>query len=481
MNKQSAAMIAAGRDSLTVYSLLIDPKYRPNTFHRYLAKVLEKAVAEGRGRIIIQAPPQHGKSELVSRKLPAWILGKHPEWPIIAASYGDDLVALNGGAVRAAVSSLMHRAIFPACDLDPSSTAKTDFRTTSSGNYLGVTIRGGGTGFPAKVFIIDDPFKSRAEAESVTFRKHVQQWYQSVVYPRLAEDAILIVMHTRWHEEDLAGWLQHEHPHEDWQVINLPAIAEENDLLGRKPGDALVPERFSAEALDKKRITVGSREWTALYQGRPQRQGGGVFRKEWLRYYDMKTLMKAVWAMNRYIIIDPARTQKKTSDYTAMLVIGLHVDENYYLVDAVYDRLTLKQRAETVIELHRKWRPLATGYKKTGHEQDIEYLQEAQNRENYRFPVLALAEHGAKEARIERLAPDFESNRWWLPDTLWKTDSEGVARDLIAQFRDEEYQPFPAGRHDDFFDGLSGIKDMPVKWPRLDNRRPRSNHEVLIV
>ncbi|MGF6697625.1 putative phage terminase large subunit-like protein [Paraburkholderia sp. MM5496-R1] len=478
---QTAAMVASGRDSLVVYSLLVDPRYRANRFHRYLARELEKAVAAGHCRIMIFAPPQHGKSEIVSRKLPAWIMGKHPDWPIIGASYGDDLVELNGGSVRGAVSSPMHRAIFPGSVLDPSTTAKANFSTTEGGKYLGVTIRGGGTGFPAKVFIIDDPFKSRAEADSDTFREHVKNWYRSVVYTRLAEDSILIVMHTRWHDDDLAGWLLREHQHEDWHVISLPAIAEEDDELGRKPGEALVPERFSSGALDKKRLAVGSREWLALFQGKPPKKGGGTFLKDWLRYYNAKDVMQAAWMMNRYLVIDPARTQKKNSDYTAMHIIGLHMDSNYYLLDTIYDKLTLKQRAEGVIELHRKWKPAETGYKKTGHEQDIEYLLEAQGRENYRFKVIALSEVGEKNPRIERLAPDFEAERWWFPETMWKTGYDGHPRDLIAQFVNDEYLPFPAGRHDDFFDGLSGIKDMPTKWPSVGPNRTRTKQQVMIV
>ncbi|OLL27458.1 hypothetical protein BTH42_31935 [Burkholderia sp. SRS-W-2-2016] len=476
-----AAQAVAARTNLIVYALLVDPRYRANAFHRYVARALERAVAAGRGRLLIVAPPQHGKSELVSRKLPAWIMGRFPDWPIIAASYGDDLVDLNGGAVRAVLASPMHQTIFGACRLDPSNTAKRDFRTTAGGNYLGVTIRSGGTGFPAKVFIIDDPFRSRADAESPTYRAHVRDWYRSVVYPRLTEDSILIVMHTRWHEDDLAGWLLTDHAQEKWQVINLPALAEDGDPMGRKPGEPLVPERFSAAALDQKRVAVGSREWAALYQGRPQPAGGGTFRRDWLKYYDAGDIQRAVWAMNRYLLVDPARTQKKTSDFTAMLVIGLHVDDNYYLLDALYDRMKLADRPKMLIELHRKWKPLATGYKKTGHEQELEYITEKQNRENYRFPVVALSEAGPKETRIERLAPDFESGRWWLPGTLWKADSEGVVRDLIAQFINEEYLPFQAGRHDDFLDCMSGIKDIGARFPRLRERRPASGNDVLIV
>ncbi|QUO26154.1 terminase family protein [Burkholderia cenocepacia] len=478
---QFVAQAKAARTNLIVYALMTDPRYRANAFHRFLARELEQAVIAGRGRLMIVAPPQHGKSELVSRKLPAWIMGKFPDWPIIAASYGDDLVELNGGAVRSAIASPMHRAIFEHCELDPSNTAKRDFRTTLGGNYLGVTIRSGGTGFPAKVFIIDDPFRSRADAESPTYRAHVRDWYRSVVYPRLSEDSILIIMHTRWHEDDLAGWLMTEHAQERWRVINLPALAEENDLMGRAPGEPLVPERFSANALNQKRVAVGAREWAALYQGRPQPAGGGVFRRDWLRYYDTKDIPRAVWAMNRYLLVDPARTQKKTSDFTAMAVVGLHVDENYYLLDAVYDRLRLAERPKLLMELHRKWKPISTGYKKTGHEQELEYIEERQNRENYRFPVVPLAESGSKEARIERLAPDFEAGRWWLPGTLWKADNEGVARDLIAQFTNEEFMTFPAGRHDDMLDCLSSIKDIGARFPRVRERRASSPTGALIV
>ena len=480
-NNEIMSFVKEARNDLCIYSSLIDPTYQPNRFHRLLARELEAAVEQGYGRIMIFAPPQHGKSEIVSRKFPSWVLGKHPDWPIIAASYGDDLVNLNGQAVRSNIANPLHKLVFPDSELDKSTKAKDYFLTTKRGQYLGVTVRGGGTGFPSRLFIIDDPFKSRAEAESETFRQHVKDWYRSVCYTRLAENSILVIMHTRWHNDDLAGWLLKEHAHENWKIINLPALAEEDDLLGRKVGEPLVPERFSAAELDKKRVAVGSRDWVALYQQRPTEQGGSVFKHNWLRHYDSKTVSKAVWAMNRYLLIDPARTQKKTSDYTAMLVIGLHVDGNYYLLDAVYDRLTLKQRAEKVIELHRKWKPVATGYKKTGFEQDIEYLDELQNNENYRFVVYPLLEKGAKEARIERLAPDFENGRVWLPETLWKTNSAGEVKDVIHQFVEEEYKSFPAGVHDDFFDCLSAIKDVNAKWPRERRVNRSKNSGVLLV
>ncbi len=235
------AFLCEARDNLLAYAILSDPKYVAYRWHRFVARRLEAAVAAGKRRIMIFAPPQHGKSRLVSKILPAWILGKHPDWPIIAASYGIDLAEENGQAVRDQLASPVHAAVFPESRLDGASTAKTHFKTTEDGLYFGTTVRGGATGFPSKVFIIDDPFKSREEAESERVRESTKTWFTSVVYPRLAEDSILILMHTRWHEDDMAGWLLREHPQEEWEVINLPALALENDQLGRVSGEALCP------------------------------------------------------------------------------------------------------------------------------------------------------------------------------------------------------------------------------------------------
>lgn len=250
-------------------------------------------------------------------------------------------------------------------------------------------------------------------------------------------------------------------------MVSLPAIAEENDELGRQPGEALVPERFSAQALDLKRISVGSREWLSLYQQTPPAEGGGEFRREFLKYYDQGQFNERghAWSMNRYILVDPARTLKRTSDYTAMLVIGLGADNNYYLLDAVYDKLNLRERGARLIELHRKWQPLGVGYKKTGFEGDIDYLTEAQSLENYRFPVTPLPDGGDKNGRIRKLLPDFEAGRWWLPGTMWRTGYDFKSQDLIEIFVHTEYLPWPAGRHDDWLDCMAAIKDMPVRWP----------------
>ena len=459
------AFLCEAQDNLLAYSILGDPKYVAYRWHRHVARRLEAAVARGRGRIMVFAPPQHGKSRLVSKQLPPWIFGKHPDWPIIAASYGIDLAEENGQAVRDQLASPVHAAVFPGSRLDGSTTGKTYFKTTEGGLYLGTTIRGGATGFPAKVFIIDDPFKSREEAESERIRESTKTWFTSVVYPRLAEDSILIVMHTRWHEDDLAGWLLREHPQEDWEVINLPALALEGDALGREVGQALCPERFSEDALARKRIVSGSRDWEALYMQRPVAGTGGFFKRAWLREYDSIPITIAR-PMNRYLLVDPAGSKAKKSDFTAAVVVGLNTDGRYYLLDAVRDRLNLRERAAMTIRMHRKWKPHKVGYEKYGKDADIEHLGVAMETENYRFAVLELGGQMSKEARIKRLEPDFENGRWWLPRALPKALNDGTPVDVVERFINEEYLTFPAGVHDDMLDSMARVYDIGAVFPK---------------
>lgn len=464
---ETAGMLAAARDNMLVYAMLTHGKYQPYAWHKFVARKLEAAIERGQARIIIHAPPQHGKTMLISQVMPAFIMGRHPDWPIMAGSYGTDLAEENGQAVRDRIGSAPHAQIFPESRLDAATTAKKHFKTTQGGIYFGTTVRGGGTGFPSKVFIIDDPFKSRDEADSETVRQATKNWYTSVVYPRIAEDSILIVMHTRWHEDDLAGWLMREHPTEDWEHIYLPAIAMANDQMGRQEGEALCPERFSAAALEKKRVAVGSRDWEALFQGRPVAGTGGKLKRAWLRQYEEIPVTIAK-PMNRYIIVDPAGSKGKKNDYTSIVVIGLNIDGNKYLLDAVRDKLSLKERADTLIRMRRKWLPLKVGYEKYGKDSDIEHIQSKQAEINYRFDIVELGGKMAKEARIERLIPDLETGKWWFPTALIRTGADNKPVDVMERFINEEYLPFPAGLHDDMLDAIARIYEpvMEATFPK---------------
>lgn len=455
------APFLAAQDSLMAYAVLQDRAYVPLKWHRYLCERLEAAVARGHGRIMVFAPPQHGKSRMVSTEFPSWVMGKHPDWPIISASYGTDLADRNGQSVRDRISSSVHAAVFPKSRLLPGSTAKTDFQTTNGGQYLGTTVRGGGTGFPSKVFVIDDPFKNREDADSKRVRESVKDWYRSVVYTRLAEHSILVLMHTRWHADDLAGWLMDEHRDEGWEIIELPALAREDDPLGREVDEPLAPERFSHEALQKKRRVLGSREWSALYQQRPVPGEGGFFQYGDLKKYNRQIMQpKTITAMARALIVDPAATKGKRSDYTAMLVVGLHTDDNYYVLDGIRERLSQSERWKALLGLVRKYKPRAVLYKIRRFESDEEYIAEKQEAEQFRFDVTYINEVGPKETRIESLLALFEAHRIYIPHEWHVKPQNADARSYnLTEALTDEHTDFPAAAHDDLYDALSEIKN----------------------
>lgn len=474
--KSVESLARACRDDMLAYFTFVDRNYRVNGFHTSLARQLAPILARGHGRVIISAPPQHGKSEFVSRKLPAYVMGRYPHWDVIAASYGDDLVKLNGAAVRDLVGSAEHAAVFPEATLRSDTTAK-DYFATENGRYLGTTVRGGATGFGARLFVIDDPFKDRVEADSITTQTAVWNWFKSVAYTRLAEDSVLIIMHTRWSENDLVGQALKKLKHEDWLVINLPALAEDNDLMSRKPGEALVPERFSVPALHRIRQTMGGedgRDWLALYQGKPRPDGGGEFKEQWLQYY---TIADGGRGMNKLIVVDPAsgrRGKEADNDYTSMWVIGLGADENFYALDYVRDRLNLAERTDLLFRLHRKWRPNhAVRYEHYGMQADIEHIRGEMERKQYRFKLIEVGGSVDKRNRIRRLIPIFSSGRFFLPNQLWYTTKAGETIDLIHQFREIEYKPFPVGRYYDSMDSLARIAEpnekhdpnLVLTWP----------------
>lgn len=223
------------------------------------------------------------------------------------------------------------------------------------------------------------------------------------------------------------------------------------------------PVLMNREALAKKRRDMGPYTFGAQMLGDPTADRAQGFRDEWVRYYEAGGDFSR---MNKYLLVDPASAKKRDSDYTAMGVIGLGDDDNYYLLDAIRDRLSLPERGDRLFELHRRWKPKNVGYERYGMQGDVEYLRERMGRENYRFPITEVGGQLAKNDRIKRMIPVFEEGRFYLPETLHRTDYEGRRVDLVQAFLNEEYRPFPVGLHDDFFDMLSRLWDIDLVWPK---------------
>jgi len=191
--------------------------------------------------LILLCPPRHGKSLLAAQMFPAWYLGRHPDRFAISASYGQELADDFGRKVRNLVSDPLHRAIFPGCRLSDDSSSMRRFNTTAGGSYYAVGRGGPITGRGAHLLIIDDPIKDREEAQSEAIRHGLHEWYSSVAYTRLQPGAAIVLIQTRWHQDDLAGWLLREHVEEGWEVVSFPAIAERDEGF-RREGEPLWPK-----------------------------------------------------------------------------------------------------------------------------------------------------------------------------------------------------------------------------------------------
>ncbi len=278
------------------------------------------AVACERGespRLLVFAPPQHGKSTVVAKAFPAWLLSLHPGWPIILASYASSLAESSGRWVRNTLEDPRNLAVFPDALVSDDNRAVGEFAMAQGGQFLARGVGGGTTGRPARVFIIDDPFADREEAESPVIRGKVKDWYYNVALTRLAPGGGMLIMHTRWHQEDLAGVvldLPKTLPGADvFRVLKFQAL-DENDK-------ALHEERYSAAFLKKQRAQMSGRDWNSIYQQEPISEKGDYFKPADLRTYGVCPPRGAL-----ALSFDLALKTKQENDCCAISAFGCSAD-----------------------------------------------------------------------------------------------------------------------------------------------------------
>jgi len=237
------------------------------------------------------------------------------------------------------------------------------------------------------------------------------------------------------------------------------------------------PVLLTREQIAERRKEQGPYTFSAQMLMNPKADSTQGFKAEWLKTY---TNANSGAGMNIYILVDAASSKKRDSDYTAISVIGLGADKNYYKLDWVRDRLSLTERGRAVMDLHRKWLPIRVGYERYGMMADIEHLKEMQERENYRFEIVELGGKVAKNDRIRRLVPIMEQGRWWLPSSHTRTDFERIPRDLVHAYIEEELKPFPFSAHDDMLDADSRILDeeMHAAWPQVQAQPMLANYRT---
>jgi predicted phage terminase large subunit-like protein len=230
------------------------------------------------------------------------------------------------------------------------------------------------------------------------------------------------------------------------------------------------PVLMTRQDLRERQVIQGSYIFASQMLLNPAADSTQGFKRDWVRFHTGSDGS----GMNRYIIVDPANEKKTSSDYTAIVVIGLGEDQNYYLLDAVRDRFSLTERASEIFRMHRKWRPMTVGYEKYSMQSDIEHIKDRMGRENYNFSITELGGQIKKNDRIRQLLPIFEASRMWLPPSLFRTLYDGRTIDLIDIFLSEEYSAFPVSVHDDMFDAMARIIDPELNafFPMVEDDRP---------
>lgn len=405
--------------------------------HLYLCETvqsfIEKKTDEPYDILILNVPPQHGKSMTITEALPSWYLGKKPTHRVIEISYNDDFAQRFGRRNRDKIMRFGSGIFGITIAKSPNTNNEFDL-SNGVGGMISRGVDAGVTGQPCNLMIIDDPIKNQAIADSPTYRRRLFDEWLSSYRTRLAPGAKVIVIQTRWHEDDLAGQMMKS---EKCEVVNLPCEAEEGDLLGREPGEALAPEIGRGARWLKKfkaGYAGGMRSWNALYQGRPSAVQGNIIKREWWKYYTGE-----ISAALTIISVDAAFKGSDDSDYVAIQVWE-KLGNNFYLLNAVKKRLDFSGTVREILRVKKAYPKInAIIIEDKANGTAIIDVLRAQ------MPgVVGIEPKGGKIARASAASVYIESGNVFLPSEQMFTE------DFV-----DECTAFPYAKNDDQVDAMS--------------------------
>jgi predicted phage terminase large subunit-like protein len=447
------------------------PGYLPGWVHREICRELDEFLAavirKESPRLLLFMPPQHGKTELISRRFPAYALGRYPDLSIIATSYGASLAARANRDVQRIIDSEEYRQLFPGTCL-----WGRNVRAAQSGAYLrnsdifevvdhkgvyrSAGVGGGITGMGFDIGIIDDPIKDAAQAYSQTYRDNLWEWYLQVFSTRIRPGAGILGIWTRWHLDDLAGRLFAQEQGSPlvhrWKVIRYPAIAEE-DEKHRRIGEALHPERYSLDDLIEIKAGKGS-AWQSLYQQNPVAAAGNIFKREWWQYYrELPPLKRKIQSW------DTAFETKTQNDFSCCTTWG-EGEAGYYCLNRWKERVEFPELETMVMAMAERDNPNAILIEKKASGASL-----IQNlRRKTKLPVIPVEVDKDKVFRASLITPLMEAGKVFLP----APGTPGAS--WVADYLDS-MSAFPAGAHDDDVDSttqalnyLARKGEVRVRW-----------------
>lgn len=427
------------------------PQYNANWVHRELADALIQFYADVQARksprLVIALPPRFGKSELSSIRFPAWALGKDPSLEVVLASYAANLSDEFSKKTRELLRDDDYSLVFPDTKLHKDMASVDAWKTTKMGGYVSVGVGGGLTGKGSHILIIDDSLKDRAEAESESTKNGVWDWYRSVAYTRLHPGGGVIVIGTRWATDDLTGRILEnaEESGENWRILSYPAIAEEDDAR-RKVGEALHPERYDIDALNRIRRTLGERDWASLYQQRPVPESGNLFKREMFKPYKEHPPLHELGVFACWDL-----STGRGTDYSVGVVAGIDVNNDLYILDLVRGKFQSLDLCEKIFETHEKWNLQRTGIEIGQIEASIAPILSKMMNERKKFITIDKLKPGRanKVARSMSIIARMEQGKVLFPvDAQW------------FSYYQTELMNFPAYKNDDAVDATAYLAYM---------------------
>lgn len=435
--------IAVMRDNYASYCYFVHKgKWIDTHFHKFLANKIQTFVETETGNpydiLVLSCPPQHGKSLTVTETFPSWYVGKYPDRRCIIACYNDDFAGKFGRRNKGKIDEV-GQFIFNV-KLKKSSDRDMEI-ADHSGSIITRGIMSGITGNSGDLIIIDDPIKNRQEADSQTYRERLWEEWQNSIKTRTQAGTKIIIIQTRWHEDDLSGRVIREEP--NVEVINIPVEADADDILGRPIGDALCPEigkgnewlhSFKQSYL-KDPNGGGTRAWNALYLGRPTSAEGNIFKREWWKYYNK--LPENIQFLG--ISVDATFKDNDTSDFVAIEVWG-KLNGDYYLIDLIKRRMDFPETLRAIRYMADKYpnKHSILIEDKANGSAIISMLRHEIG------GIVAITPKESKIARANAITGIVEGGNVYLPEYA----------DFTGEFV-EEFASFPNGVHDDMVDACT--------------------------
>jgi predicted phage terminase large subunit-like protein len=421
-------------------------KYKFPAHIKLIINELEQLVEKKNQRIIVTLPPRHGKSELISKYFPAWHVIKYPDKRILLASYESSFA-----------TSWSYKAlqIYKEYRNDLVIEKQDDWRNKSGGGVNAVGVGGSMTGKGADLIIIDDPVKNAEEANSTTYRKKAMDWFNSTAYTRLEPNGNFIILQTRWHEDDLAGHLikEMEDGGESWKVINIPAIAYPNDILGREEGEALWSERFPIERLEVIKKQLGSYWFNSLYQQKPTSNETEIIKRQYWQFFEEEPTFNFIcqsW--------DTAFKDGEFNDYSVGLTFGL-ASNGFYLIDSIISKLEYPDLKNQILLASSKYKPNVILIEDKASGQSL--VQDLKR--STRLPILPIKPQGDKTTRVYLITPLFEAKKVFI-----RLNDPNTVRII------NECAEFPFSAHDDIVDAISQALTY-LKY-KLNNTASNNNY-----